>query len=99
MTTDMIFNRIIAQFDVIEKIYFYFIIRNSVFATFLTEIINNKIVSYAGDPSFKLPIFGITTLFNSHNNLHKGFLKNIFSQLFIANNKINVRMDTALISV
>ena len=55
-------------------------------------------MSYPCDPCFKLTIISITALLNSHNHFNKSFLKDIFSQLFVTNDKENIGMNTTLIS-
>ena len=99
MAHDVIFDRAVAKFDIIEKIHFHFVIGNRVFIAFLTEVVDNQVMGDTGNPCLKLTVFGITALFDSHNHLDKSLLKDIIRQIFIAHHKIYIRIDTALVTV
>ena len=56
-------------------------------------------MSNAGNPCFKLTVFGITALFNGHNHLDKSLLKDIFCEIFVMDYKVNVGVYATFVTI
>jgi len=73
--------------------------RHGVLTLLPPEIIDNQIMRDPVDPGHKLTAIGIALLLYGGNHFNKGVLKNIFGQLPVTYNEVDIRINFILMPV
>ena len=78
---------VVAEISIVEEVCLRLVVGNDHFSLLLTEIVNNKVMSYAREPGAEASHLVVTSLTDSDDGLHKGLLKEILCQSLIADNE------------